>query len=206
MKKRIKILIIIIILMIPIISPHCFVKAEERGDQDLDSDEVLAMQEEAEESDSEIEEAVKQEAEVGDADDNVDSDDPEDSKRVKFGSEGETGDEDSDDEEDIEAVDINDPDSILKAADDFVDGDAKTTINLDETNKNANSVYNILLTIGIIISLIWGVVLGIRFIFGSMEGKAEIKKQLIPYIIWVCVIFGSFIIWSVVVNVFQKNF
>ena len=205
MKKRIRILIIIIILMIPIISLHCFVKAEERGDQDLDSDEVLAMQEEAEESDSEIEEAVKQEAEVGDADDNVDSDDPEDSKRVKFGSEGETGDEDSDDEEDIEAVDINDPDSIVRAAEKFADGDA-SNINIEKTNKGVNSVYNILLTIGIIISLVWGVVLGIKFIFGSMEGKAEIKKQLIPYIIWVCVIFGSFIIWSVVVNVFQKNF
>lgn len=198
MKKIIK-LFLISILLIPFLSLNSFTKAEIASDYgDVTQDEQTYIEAEKKERDTEIEKAVTQDAEVGNAGDNKD---PEDSSIKGFKPEDSTEDEESDDDE----IDLNNPDSIIKAAESFAEGEIEETLNIEETNKNVNSVYNILLTIGIIISLIWGVVLGIKFIFGSMEGKAEIKKQLIPYIIWVCVIFGSFIIWSVVVNTFQNN-
>ena len=44
-------------------------------------------------------------------------------------------------------------------------------------------------------------VIGIQFIMGSADEKAKIKETLLPYIIGVCVIFGAFTIWKVVVNI-----
>ena len=196
MKKIIKI-ILISILILPIISLHSYTKATDFGEA-IDSDELsFAQQAEMSERDSDIEKAIAEGKDADEEDDEV----GEDSELKGFSSEDSSGDEESDDDE----IDLDDPDSIIEAADEFVDGDIEETLDIEETNKNVNSVYNILLTIGIIVSLVWGVVLGIKFIFGSMEGKAQIKKQLIPYIIWVCVIFGSFIIWSIVVNTFQNN-
>ena len=102
---------------------------------------------------------------------------------------------------------IDNPDSIIDAANDWTNTQGgQMDIDQKKVDTTVNSVYRILLTIGIIISLIWGAVLGIKFLFGSMEDRVDIKKHLLPYVIWVCVIFGSFIIWSVVVGIMQKNF
>lgn len=100
---------------------------------------------------------------------------------------------------------IDDPDSIIDAANDWASG-GEITIDQNKMDSSVNSVYRILLTIGIIVSLIWGAVLGVKFMFGSMEDRVDIKKYTLPYVIWVCVIFGSFIIWQVVVNIMQSNF
>ena len=103
---------------------------------------------------------------------------------------------------------IDNPDSIIDAANDWTKPESREQMSVDKTkvDSTVNAVYRILLTIGIIISLIWGAVLGIKFLFGSMEDRVDIKKHLLPYVIWVCVIFGSFIIWSVVVGIMQKDF
>ena len=100
---------------------------------------------------------------------------------------------------------IDDPDSIISAANDWTSG-GEMIIDQNKMDTSVNSVYRILLTIGIIVSLIWGAVLGVKFMFGSMEDRVDIKKYTLPYVIWVCVIFGSFIIWQVVVNIMQSNF
>ena len=200
MKKIIKI-ILITLLIILTSSIHSYIKAETASDfGDISEKEQAYVEAEKSESDPEIEQAVKEIDEVGDQDDN---DGSEEITITGFTDEGSAGDEGIDEE--YAEISLDDPDSIIDAADEFVDGNIEETLNVKEFNKGVNSVYNILLTIGIIVSLIWGVLLGIKFIFGSMEGKAQIKKQLIPYIIWVCVIFGSFIIWSIVVNTFQNN-
>ena len=102
---------------------------------------------------------------------------------------------------------IDNPDSIIDAANDWTKTEGgQMDIDQKKVDSTVNSVYRILLTIGIIVSLIWGAVLGVKFLFGSMEDRVDIKKHLLPYVIWVCVIFGSFIIWQVVVNIMQSNF
>ena len=62
-------------------------------------------------------------------------------------------------------------------------------------------LYNALLIIGIIIAVIVGTILGIKFMIGSVEEKADIKKLLIPYIVGCIVVFGAFGIWKLVVTI-----
>lgn len=68
----------------------------------------------------------------------------------------------------------------------------------------SDTLYNILLVIGIIIAFIVGGILGIKFLTSSVEGKAEIKAMLVPYIIGCVVVFGSFTIWKIVVEILQS--
>ena len=59
------------------------------------------------------------------------------------------------------------------------------------------TVYNILLIIGVAVSVIIIGVMGIRIITGSAEDKAEIKEQMVPYLIGCGVMFGAFTIWKI---------
>ena len=62
-------------------------------------------------------------------------------------------------------------------------------------------IYNILLVIGMAVAVGIGTVLGIKFLMGSMEEKAQIKESLIPFIIGCIVVFGAFGIWKAVISV-----
>ena len=68
----------------------------------------------------------------------------------------------------------------------------------------SDTLYNILLVVGIIVAIIVGLIMGIKFILGSLEEKAEIKTMIIPYIIGCVVVFGAFTIWQIVVDVLQS--
>ena len=68
----------------------------------------------------------------------------------------------------------------------------------------SNNMYNILLVLGIVIAVITGVVLGIKFIMTGVEGKAEVKDALVPYIIGCVIVFGAFFIWKIIVDILQS--
>lgn len=96
---------------------------------------------------------------------------------------------------------------IVDEADKFIDTgskDANNKINPMNLVEMSDTIYNILLVAGIIIAIIVGLILGIRFIMGSIEEKAEIKAMIIPYIIGCVVVFGAFAIWKVVVDILQS--
>ena len=65
------------------------------------------------------------------------------------------------------------------------------------------SIVGILQTVGIILSVIVLIILGIKYMMGSAEEKADIKGLLIPYIVGCVIIFGSFAIWKLVVTILQ---
>lgn len=67
----------------------------------------------------------------------------------------------------------------------------------------SSTIYNILLVVGIVIAVLLGAVLGIKFMMEGAEGKAEVQKALVPYVIGCIVIFGAFAIWKIVVTVLQ---
>ena len=54
----------------------------------------------------------------------------------------------------------------------------------------ANVIIGVIKTIGIIISVLILVVLGIKYMVGSLEEKAEYKKTMIPYLIGAIMIFA----------------
>lgn len=101
----------------------------------------------------------------------------------------------------------NDFSQAMQDAKDFVDGgEAKVseTIDENELNKASSTIYNILFAIGLAIAMIIGIVLGIEFITAGVEEQAQIKQSLIPYFIGCVIVFGSFGIWKIAVNL-MKN-
>ena len=94
-------------------------------------------------------------------------------------------------------------DDVISDSDSFVNlgtDEKVTTSNLKAFSRN---IYNILLTLGIAVAVISGIIIGIKYMLGSAEEKADIKGLLIPYIVGCVIIFGSFAIWKLVVTILQ---
>ena len=90
--------------------------------------------------------------------------------------------------------------NIFTGADDFINAGNGNGVNATALNNTSNLVYKILVVLGISVAVIMSGILGIRFMMGSTEEKAQVKEQLIPFIIGCIVVFGAFSIWSIVVN------
>ena len=94
---------------------------------------------------------------------------------------------------------------IMNRAKGFVNNgeNGGNVINNDALKEGSNTLYNVLLVIGIAVAFIWGIVLGIQFITGSLGEKADVKKNLIVYIIGCIIIFGAFGIWKLLLQLLQ---
>ena len=98
-------------------------------------------------------------------------------------------------------------DEIVKVADDLKLGD------LDQYKGNGedapqfiakvNVIVSVIEAVGIILSVIILIVIGIKYMLGSVEEKADVKGLLIPYIAGCVIVFGSFAIWKLVVTILQ---
>lgn len=81
------------------------------------------------------------------------------------------------------------------------------TISKGNANATADEVVNlgativtIMQTVGIVVAVVILLVLGIKYMVGSAEEKAEYKKTMIPYIVGAILIFASTTIVNVVYN------
>ena len=61
-----------------------------------------------------------------------------------------------------------------------------------------SSIVGILQTVGIVLSVVILIVLGIKYMMGSAEEKAEYKKTMIPYLVGAILIFAASTIANVV--------
>ena len=97
----------------------------------------------------------------------------------------------------------NDIDEQIGKAEEFLNlgKDAKNPIDPKASATVENFIYNILLLLGIAVALIWGMILGIKFVMGTIEEKVDVKKGLIAYLIGCIVIFGAFGIWKIIVSI-----
>ena len=68
----------------------------------------------------------------------------------------------------------------------------------------SQSLYSILLGIGIVISVVVGVLLGIKIMLSPIGERVEAKKLLVPYVVGCVVVFGAFGIWKLVVTILQE--
>ena len=99
------------------------------------------------------------------------------------------------------------PDTIISDAETFIDDGQNSSIaTINQTNADIalKSIYNILLAIAITVTVVWGLVIAIKLMISSVEEKAEYKKLLWPYLIGCIVIFGSFVIWRIVIIVMNN--
>ena len=95
---------------------------------------------------------------------------------------------------------------VISGADAFIstgEANANDKIKTENLKDMSDTLYNILLVVGIIAAVIVGLIMGIKFMLGSVEEKAEIKTMVIPYIIGCVVVFGAFTIWQIVVDILQ---
>lgn len=91
---------------------------------------------------------------------------------------------------------------IISEAKDFIDegtNSGKTTINTSNLQQASDVLYNILLTIGVVVAVAVAAILGIKYMTGSVQAKAEVMQTLIPFVIGCFVVFGAFGIWKVVI-------
>ena len=94
---------------------------------------------------------------------------------------------------------------IMNRAEGFVNNgeNGGNVINNDALKEGSNTLYNVLLVIGIAVAFIWGIVLGIQFVTGSLGEKADVKKNLIVYVIGCIIIYGAFGIWRLLLQLLQ---
>jgi len=98
-------------------------------------------------------------------------------------------------------------DSIISGADQFMqagkDGEYKG-FSWEGITNASDLIYNTLLIIGVIVVVVVGVILGIKYMTSSVEEQAKIKETLIPYVIGSITIFGAFGIWKLVTGILEN--
>lgn len=70
-------------------------------------------------------------------------------------------------------------------------------------NKIGNSVITIIATVGSFISVVVLVVLGIKYMTGSVEERAQYKSSMMPYFIGAILVFAASTIAGIVYNIAQ---
>lgn len=97
----------------------------------------------------------------------------------------------------VNATWVDDADSFLSSANEDMQVDQS------KLKSASDSIYNIVTSIGMVASVVVGIILGIKFMMESAEDKANVKEGLIPYIVGCIVVFGAFGIWKIVISTFS---
>ena len=93
---------------------------------------------------------------------------------------------------------------MINDAGNFLSAGTDEKIEKEDLNSLSGSLYNILLEIGVGISVILGLILGIKMMLAGVEEKAEVKKMMWIYLVGCIVVFGSFGIWKIVVTILEQ--
>ena len=70
----------------------------------------------------------------------------------------------------------------------------------DEIQDIGGRILGVLQTIGVVLAVIILVILGIKYMMGSAEEKAEYKKTMVPYLVGAVFIFAAPILANIVYN------
>ena len=95
-------------------------------------------------------------------------------------------------------------DDMMTDADSFVADSKSYSIDSKSLQDFSSTIYNIALQIGIGVAVVVGLALGIQFMLAGVDGKADVKKVLIVYVVGCVVIFGAFGIWKLVIDILQQ--
>lgn len=93
--------------------------------------------------------------------------------------------------------------NIISAGDSFIATGTEAEKKLKTTDmKNfSDTIYNVLLTLGIIVAVVFAIILGIQYMMAATEDKAQIKEAMIPFIVGCIIVFGAFAIWKALVTI-----
>lgn len=92
--------------------------------------------------------------------------------------------------------------SWVDDADNFLESEGNSiTVDKDQLTSASDEIYNTLTSIGMIVAVIVGMILGITYMMTGAVDKAKVKESIMPYLLGCIVIFGAFGIWKLVINV-----
>ncbi len=94
-------------------------------------------------------------------------------------------------------------DEVIKSGDKFISG-GEVLVDKSKLNEKQSFIFNSLLSVGVVLTVIIGGFLGIKFMLASAEDKAEIKQMIIPYVIGCIVIYGAFGIWKIIITILDQ--
>ena len=90
-------------------------------------------------------------------------------------------------------------DKIINDAEDWVSNGNNDIISEQGLKDFSDTLYNSLLLIGMVIAVIVGTIIGIKFMISSVEEKAKIKEILVVYFVGCIVLVGAFSIWKIII-------
>ena len=100
-----------------------------------------------------------------------------------------------------------DLDKTFSDADSFInEGKGKDAFNVANLKPTFSTMYNILYTIGISVIFIFGAILAVKYMIGSVDEKASVKEAVIPFLVGSAVIIGAFQIWKLIMEFFKGSF
>lgn len=79
--------------------------------------------------------------------------------------------------------------------------DIDQTINTTALKDTSDTIYNILFAVAVMVAIIVAMILGIQFMWASADEKAKVKEALMPFVVGCIVVFGSFTIWKIAINI-----
>ncbi|MCI8412447.1 MAG: TrbC/VirB2 family protein [Clostridia bacterium] len=77
----------------------------------------------------------------------------------------------------------------------------KNTVETTNIENFGQGIIKVISTVGSICSVAMLIVLGIKYMLGSVEEKAEYKKTLLPYVIGASIVFAASTIASIIYNI-----
>ena len=95
--------------------------------------------------------------------------------------------------------------NIMDSADEFVES-ANDTVNVKENSLQdfSNTFYGIFLAVATAVTVIVGLIIGIKYMTSSVGERATVKQMLLPYAVGCIVVYGSFGIWALVVSLLNN--
>lgn len=94
---------------------------------------------------------------------------------------------------------------IIEDGKDFIqEGNKDKKLNIAELQGLSGYLYNILLTLGVIIAVIVATILGIQFMISGAEGQAKVKEMILPFVVGCIIVFGGFGFWKIAITVGEK--
>lgn len=104
-------------------------------------------------------------------------------------------------------TDKKSPDDIISEGSDFLqagkNNQNQVSINGEKVTTASDLIFNIAFAAGIGVAAVVGTYLGVKFMLGGTEEKANIKESLIPYFMGAIIMFASFSIWKLILVLLQ---
>ena len=103
----------------------------------------------------------------------------------------------------VQAAGIGD---VITGGDNFMQDGNSGEIGIDHSKlqDTSKTINNILIIVGMCVAVVISSVLGIKFMLGSVDEKAQVKDALVPFVIGCMVVFGAFGIWRIFINIGYK--